>query len=303
MSLQTLILFVLKASLLLNVFAIGLKASVQDATYMFRTPGKLAKILLAMYILMPLFAVAFVLAFHLKHAVEVALMALAVSPVPPILPRKLRKAGATEPDAIGLLVAVGLLAIIFVPVAMEILERVFHIPLQMTVTAIAAVVLMTIVLPLGLGILVHTLAPVLAERLVNPLAKIGTIGLLLGAGAILFSRAPAIWELIGNGTLVAMVAFVLVGLLIGHFIGGPKPENRAGLAMATASRHPGIASALVAANFPEEKVAIAAVLLYLLVNAAVWIPYHKWTERQAQGVEKRREGVRSEAIARDKTTT
>ena len=284
MSLQTLILFVLKASILLNVFAIGLKAGVHDATYMFRRPGKLAKALLAMNILMPLFAIAFVLAFHLKHAVEVALVALAVSPVPPILPRKLRKAGATESDTIGLLVAVGILAIVFVPAAMEILERVFHVPLRMTFASVAALIFITIILPLALGIAVHTLAPVAADRLVNPIAKIASITLLLSAVVILFSGAPAIWELAGNGTLVAIAAFVLVGLLIGHFVGGPKPENRAGLAMATASRHPGIAIALAVANFPEEKLAISAVLLYLLVNILVSIPYHILTKRKTQEV-------------------
>jgi len=284
MSLQTLILFVLKASILLNVFAIGLKAGVHDATYVFRRPRKLAKALLAMNILMPLFAVAFVLAFHLKHAVEVALVALAVSPVPPILPRKLRKAGATESDTIGLLVAVGILAIVFVPAAMEILERFFHVPLRMTFVSVAALVFITIILPLALGIAVHTLAPVAADRLVNPIAKIASIALLLSAVVILFSGAPAIWELIGNGTLVAIAAFVLVGLLIGHFVGGPKPENRTGLALATASRHPGIAIALAVANFPEEKLAISAVLLYLLVNALVSIPYQIWTKRQAHEV-------------------
>jgi len=284
MSLQTLILFVLKASILLNVFAIGLKAGVHDATYMFRRPGKLAKALLAMNILMPLFAVAFVLAFHLKHAVEVALVALAVSPVPPILPRKLRKAGATESDTIGLLVAVGILAIVFVPAAMEILERVFHVPLRMTFPSVAALVFITIILPLALGIAVHTLAPVAADRLVNPIAKIASIALLLSAVVILFSGAPAIWELTGNGTLVAIAAFVLVGLLIGHFVGGPKPENRTGLALATASRHPGIAIALAVANFPEEKLAISAVLLYLLVNILVSIPYHILTKRKTQEV-------------------
>jgi len=284
MSLQTLILFVLKASILLNVFAIGLKAGVHDATYMFRRPGKLAKALLAMNILMPLFAVAFVLAFHLKHAVEVALVALAVSPVPPILPRKLRKAGATESDTIGLLVAVGILAIVFVPAAMEILERVFHVPLRMTFASVAALIFITIILPLALGIAVHTLAPVAADRLVNPIAKIASIALLLSAVVILFSGAPAIWELIGNGTLVAIAAFVLVGLLIGHFVGGPKPENRTGLALATASRHPGIAIALAVANFPEEKLAISAVLLYLLVNILVSIPYHILTKRKTQEV-------------------
>ena len=284
MSLQTLILFVLKASILLNVFAIGLKAGVHDATYMFRRPGKLAKALLAMNILMPLFAVAFVLAFHLKHAVEVALVALAVSPVPPILPRKLRKAGATESDTIGLLVAVGILAIVFVPAAMEILERVFHVPLRMTFASVAALVFITIILPLALGIAVHALAPVAADRLVNPIAKIASIALLLSAVVILFSGAPAIWELTGNGTLVAIAAFVLVGLLIGHFVGGPKPENRTGLALATASRHPGIAIALAVANFPEEKLAISAVLLYLLVNILVSIPYHILTKRKTQEV-------------------
>ena len=284
MSLQTLILFVLKASILLNVFAIGLKAGVHDATYMFRRPGKLAKALLAMNILMPLFAVAFVLAFHLKHAVEVALVALAVSPVPPILPRKLRKVGATESDTIGLLVAVGILAIVFVPAAMEILERVFHVPLRMTFASVAALVFITIILPLALGIAVHTLAPVAADRLVNPIAKIASIALLLCTVVILFSGAPAIWELTGNGTLVAIAAFVLVGLLIGHFVGGPKPENRTGLALATASRHPGIAIALAVANFPEEKLAISAVLLYLLVNILVSIPYHILTKRKTQEV-------------------
>jgi len=284
MSLQTLFPFVLKASILLNVFAIGLKASVHDATYMFRRPRKLAKALLAMNILMPLFAVAFVLAFHLNHAVEVALVALAVSPVPPILPRKLRKAGATESDTIGLLVAVGILAIVFVPAAMEILERVFHVPLRMTFASVAALIFITIILPLALGIAVHTLAPVAADRLVNPIAKIASIALLLSAVVILFSSAPAIWELTGNGTLVAIAAFVLVGLLIGHFVGGPKPENRTGLALATASRHPGIAIALAVANFPEEKLAISAVLLYLLVNILVSIPYHILTKRKTQEV-------------------
>jgi len=290
MSLQTLILFVLKASILLNVFAIGLKASVHDATYMFRRPGKLAKALLAMNILMPLFAVVFVLTFHLPHAVEVALMALAVSPVPPILPRKLRKAGATESDTIGLLVAVGILAIVFVPAAMEILERVFHVPLRMTFASITALVFITIILPLALGIAVHTIAPVLAEHLVNPIAKIAIIALLLSAAVILFATAPAIWELVGNGTLVAIVIFVLVALLIGHFLGGPKPENRAALAMATASRHPGIAIALSVANFPQEKLAMPAVLLYLLVNVGVSIPYHLWTKRQTTLAEKQVEG-------------
>jgi len=280
MNLQTLIPIVLQASILLSVFAIGLKASAQDATYLFRRPGKLARALLAMNVLMPVFVVVLISIFSLSPAVRIALVALSVSPIPPLLPNKMVKAGGTDSYAIGLLIAVGLLAIIFVPFAVEIIERVRQVPLQMTAASIATLIFVTTMLPLGLGVAVHSFVPALAERLAKPIAQIAGIGLLACVVAILFAAAPAIWTLVGNGTVIALAAFVLFGLTIGHFLGGPEPENRTSLALSTASRHPGIALALAQANFPEQKLAMAAVLLYLLVNAIVAIPYLLWTKRR-----------------------
>jgi BASS family bile acid:Na+ symporter len=271
---------VLKVSVLLNVFAIGLRVSAQDATYLFRRPGELARALLAMNVLMPLFAVVLVSSFDLRPAVRIALVALSLSPIPPLLPNKMVKAGGTDSYAIGLLTAVGLLAIIFVPFAVEIIARVRQVPLQMTAASIATLIFVTTMLPLGLGVAVHSFVPALAKWMAKPIAQIAGIGLLACVVAILFAAAPAIWTLVGNGTVIALAAFVLVGLAIGHFLGGPKPENRTALAISTASRHPGIALALAQANFPEQKLAMAAVLLYLLVNAIVAIPYLLWTKRR-----------------------
>jgi BASS family bile acid:Na+ symporter len=284
MSLQTLILLVLKASIVLSVLAVGLRASLQDATYLFRRPGLLLRALLAMNVLTPLFAIALVLLFDLARAVEIALVALAVSPIPPVLPKKMLKAGGGESYVIGLLAAVGALSIVFVPLAMEIFEQVFNTRLQMTFVSIAALVFITILLPLGLGITVHTLAPAVAARLTKPISLIATLGLLASALAILVGAAPAIWLLVGNGTFPAMAAFVVFGLAVGHLLGGPGPENRASLAFATAARHPGIAIAIAHANFPEEKLALAAVLLFLLVNALVSIPYQLWIKQQSPAV-------------------
>jgi BASS family bile acid:Na+ symporter len=88
------------------------------------------------------------------------------------------------------------------------------------------------------------------------------------------------WSLLGNGTAAALAGFVLVGLAIGHALGGPVPENRTSLAIATATRHPGVALLLARANFPEEQLVVPAVLLYLLVNAVVAIPYLLWIKRR-----------------------
>jgi BASS family bile acid:Na+ symporter len=98
------------------------------------------------------------------------------------------------------------------------------------------------------------------------------------------------WALIGNGTVLGLVAFVLAGLAIGHFLGGPSAANRTSLALATASRHPGIAAVLAQANFPEQKLAMAALLLYLLVNAFGSIPYLLWIKRRQPVVQNQVKG-------------
>ena len=103
----------------LLVFALGLRAGVHDATYLFRRPAALVRAIFVMHVLMPVVAVAVVFIFDFHQAVNIALIALAVSPVLPVLPRKMVKAGATHSHAIGLVVASGVLAIVLVPVAMR----------------------------------------------------------------------------------------------------------------------------------------------------------------------------------------
>jgi BASS family bile acid:Na+ symporter len=70
-------------------------------------------------------------------------------------------------------------------------------------------------------------------------------------------------------------------LLVGHLLGGPEPENRVVLGLATASRHPGIAIALAQSAFPAQKLVAPAVLAYLLVGALVSAVYLRWTKHAA----------------------
>ena len=92
---------------------------------LFRQPGKLAPSLLSMNVLMPVVAALIAALFDLHAPVEIALISLAVSPVPPVLPKKQLKAGGHTSYVFGLLVAAALLAVVFVPVAVDVLGRVF----------------------------------------------------------------------------------------------------------------------------------------------------------------------------------
>lgn len=279
MSLATLIPLVLKFSIMLMVFAIGLKANFADTLYLFRCPGKLVRALVSMFVVMPVFAFLIDFTFQLDTPLKIALIALAVSPIPPFLPGKALKAGGREDYTIGLLTATAVLSVVIIPLMMELVERLSGVPLQMRARAVAALVLSSVLIPLLLGMGVRSLWRSFAERAAKPVG-IAAIAILIGPCiSILFTSVRAVMNLIGDGTLLALAAFAVVGLIVGHLLGGPDPENRSVLALATSARHPAVALAIGHVNFPNQKLARALVLVYLIVSAILAAPYLNWTKK------------------------
>jgi BASS family bile acid:Na+ symporter len=265
MNLTDLIVLVLKLSVILNVVAVGLRAKPDDVTYLFRHPRELGRALLSMNVVMPLTALVLGLTFNLKPAVKIALVALSVSPIPPAFPKKALKAGGTQKYAIGLLVAVGILAVFLIPATMELVGKIVGISLHMRVESVAALVLSATLLPLFVGITVRWFAPAVAERAAKLLGIFATV-LLVGSGLpVLIGSFDSVLSLIGDGTLLSASAFALVGFFAGHLLGKHNPENSRVLAIATGSRHPGMAAAMAHASFPEQKLVLPAIVLYVIV--------------------------------------
>jgi BASS family bile acid:Na+ symporter len=105
----------------------------------------------------------------------------------------------------------------------------------------------------------------------------------MAALPVLFGIARTAFSLIGDGTLLSLGSFALIGLIIGHLLGGPDPDNRPILALATASRHPAVAMAIAHANFPEQKLAGAAVFLYLILSGILSALYLSWVKHGRVG--------------------
>jgi BASS family bile acid:Na+ symporter len=273
---------VLKISIFLTALGFGLQALPRDVFYMFRHPGKLLRAFLAMNVIMPAFAIVVALNFELSPLIKVALIAISLSPLPPIFPRKTKDSGEGGSYTIGLMVAACLLALVMIPLTLIVLEKLLHRPVEISMPAILMAVVTTVFAPLLLGIAIRYLAPALAEKTESWVARIAQILLILAVLPIIFKMFPAIISLAGNGTILVLVAFVVVGLLVGHFLGGPSAENRSVLALATAARHPAIALSLASANLPDHKLLPAAILLYLLINAIVIFPYQKWIAKRPQ---------------------
>ncbi|HVK50829.1 MAG TPA: hypothetical protein VM469_03715 [Pseudoxanthomonas sp.] len=279
MSAQAWLLLGVQISILATVFCFGLQATPHDALHLLRHRSLFLRSLLSMFVAMPVAALLIVGLFELSKPTEIVLVALAISPIPPLLPRKEGNAGGHAAFALALMFTMALLAIVIVPLASQILSYCFDRPFAMNAWAVAKVVLLMIAAPLLAGMAVRAWWPAVVPVLLRPLKIIATVLLVVSVLVIIVAMTPTLVKLARDGTLLALLAFVLIGLIAGHWLGGPVSQERSVLALSTASRHPAIALAIAKGNFPDEPYLAATIVLYLLVATVVAVPYVKWRRR------------------------
>ncbi len=281
MTLAQLVPVIIQISIWLIVFSLGLKAGLTELLGVIRTPALLVKGFLAMGVIMPAVAVVVVTAISPPHPVAIALIALALAPIPPLLPKKDVRAGGSEDHATGLLAFAALVSIVWIPLATFVLDSIFPVDLGVSPLIVIRLLIFSLFVPLTIGLIAHALSPALARRAAPMVARVATWLLLAAVIPVLLSVGPAILALVGNGTLLSIILFVLAGLFVGHVMGGPEQENRTFLALASATRHPGVAVGIAHAHFPNERAVIPSVMLYLIVATIAAVPYVRWRARRA----------------------
>jgi bile acid:Na+ symporter, BASS family len=173
-----------------------------------------------------------------------------------------------------------LLCVVLAPLTILLISLAFSRDAHISPLAIGRMVGLTVFVPFAVGLIIHRLNPTFAER-ASPIAnKVGSLLLVVAFVPVLIKMWPAMIALIGDGTLLAIIAFVVVGLVVGHLLGGPDPRSRTVLALATATRHPGVAMVISAASLEGSKLVAPALILYLIVAAIATAPYTIWRKRQ-----------------------
>ena len=276
MALVTLITIALVISLIVMVFALGLSTKLDDVTFLLRRPGLLLRSILAMNVIMLGFAVALSKLFDLDPAIEIAVIALALSPVPPLLPGKQISTGGTASYAVGLLVAAAVISIVLVPLSVELLEYVFPFELHIGPERVATGVGLSIFAPLAAGVAIARFAPGFAQRAAPFLSRAASLLLIAALIPFLVTLWSDFAGLFGQGVVLCLVLFTAVGIAVGHILGGPVPADRTSLALATGTRHPGIAAAFASINFPEQGAVLALIIYHLVISGIVAMPYIRW---------------------------
>ena len=84
---------------------------------------------------------------------------LAVTPVPPLLPKSELNAGARSEYVLGLLVSQAVLAIVLVPVAIELMDWALGAEAHFSAGQMAEPIIKAILIPLGAGMIAAQLLP------------------------------------------------------------------------------------------------------------------------------------------------
>jgi bile acid:Na+ symporter, BASS family len=167
-------LILIKVAVAGIILAIGMGSTLKDVTYLWRRPGLLLRSVLAMYVLVPLAALALVKVLTLTPAVEIGLLVLAVSAGAPMLPRRLVNIGDGA-YIFSLVVTSSLLAILLVPVWLAVLGAQFDDPVSLRPDRVALVLARPFLLPLAFGLLIRRLFPATVERVRDPLLVIAEV--------------------------------------------------------------------------------------------------------------------------------
>ena len=127
---RELILIVLQVSIMCTVLGFGLAASVADLLYLVHRPALLARSLLAVFVIMPIFTLGLVHLLAFPLTTEAVLLALSMSAVPPLLPMKQDKAGGNASYGLGLMVVLSFASIAVIPAVVAVMERFFERPID-----------------------------------------------------------------------------------------------------------------------------------------------------------------------------
>ena len=263
-----------KLSVLATVFCLGLNARLTDIGFLLRQPGKLLRALLAMYVLTPLLAVLLVLFVPAPLEVKIAVLLMAISAGAPLLPRKLLKFGGNPHYIYSLSFLTALFAMIAVPVSLHLLGIFFGRDVSVAPVQVATTLIMVLLAPLLAGMLVRQLAPALADRIAEPLMTLAGIVLLGLVLLIVFADRHAIVT-IGLSGMLLIVLTTAASLAVGHGLGGSDDRDRGTLAIACATRFPGLVILIASLNFPKAK-PLPIVVAYLLVSGVVVLLYIRW---------------------------
>ncbi|MCP6759727.1 MAG: bile acid:sodium symporter [Fischerella sp. CENA71] len=276
-TIESLITKAAQLTLFVLMLGMGLNLTIRQLSYLWNKPGLLIRVLLASFVLVPLAAAIVVGILPLSAPVRIGIALMAITPGAPLIYRKISKMGWNATLAASYQVTVSLLAIVFLPVLAAVLSNLY--PNQGVITPLEVFkqILAVQIIPLTIGLAIRAGIPDLAEQMEDFVSPIGNV-MFLALGVLILIKG--LEQVLSAGILpiLAIALIAAASLAIGHFLAGADSRDRATLAIANATRNPGLALVITVFNFTKAEI-LPTIIVYALVCAIAVTLYHNRYKR------------------------
>ena len=263
-----------------TLFSVGLLVSARQVLAALQQRRSLAVALCVSFVVLPGVVLALGWGLQVAPPMQAALLLVATAPGSPVLLRLNEFARGDQARAVGLLVLLTSLTVVYQPLVLPMLLP----GLSVSPMPIARTLALTVLLPLVLGLLLKARWPALAGRLRLTLTRLGNIS----AAVSCFILLPLVYRdaltdvALNGGGLLVLLLYLPLAVGAGWWLGGPDADQRRLLALCCGQGSMGAAFVIAAHNFNNPHV-IAMLLLMLWASLALLIPLALVFRRQSLG--------------------
>ena len=248
-----------------SMLAMGLSLTVTQIIQPLKNARLVVLALLANFVLVPLLAYLITLVIPLEDDLATGLIVLAAAAGAPFLPKLVQVAKGSTAFGVGMMVLLMVVTIFYLPLVLP-----YLLPgVEVDPWAIAQSLIMSMLVPITIGLMIKAYAPETADRWHPVMNKISNLAILLLMVFGLGLNLSNILGLIGTGGILALVLFIIGSLVIGFILGGSDPAVRSVMGLGTAQRNVAAAIVVTAANFTTGDtmafILVASIVLLLIL--------------------------------------
>jgi BASS family bile acid:Na+ symporter len=225
------------------------------------------KSLAANFLVVPLLTYLILQIIPLEQGLAIGLVLMAAGAGSPFMLKLVQVTRADMAFAVGLMLILSLVTLIYLPVMLS-----FLLPgVYINHLSIATSLLVLIVLPLVAGTILKARYSGLAESLKPVLTGISNLFIILVVVIYLFLNYQDFLAVFGTGALIAAVIFILASYFTGYLLGGPSPGTKMVLGLGTAIRNGSAALVVAVANFSAQYNVMAMIVVVYMLSLILMI--------------------------------
>jgi BASS family bile acid:Na+ symporter len=248
---------------LTSMLAMGFSLTLQQIIEPLKNTRLLILTLVANFVLVPLLSLLILFVVPLSEGLSIGLVLIGTAAGAPFLPKLAQVAKGDPAFAVGMMVLLMVVTIVYVPIILPFLLT----GVTVDPWAIARSLIFLMLIPLAIALLVRARYEEIANGLIPLMTQATNLSLLVLVVAFFVVYFNDLIGVIGSNGILVAVIFLIISLAIGYVLGGSSSGIKRVLAVGTAQRNLSAALAISSLNFSNPDVMV----MILVVGLAVLI--------------------------------